>query len=54
MLPIAIYISERYSTNIILYLYLTPLIPVIGVSYLLFTGKLALLIRIIHKLTIRR
>jgi len=54
LLPVVVAVSERYNSNIILYLYLSPLVPVIAISYLLFTGKLSLLIKILHTVTSRR
>lgn len=54
VLPFVVLIAEWYNANLILYLYLIPLLPVSAVTYLLFTGKISFLIKILHRLTVRR
>lgn len=50
LLPIFVYLAITTQYDIIIYLYLTPLAPIIFVTYAIFTGKLKWLIKIAHKL----
>jgi len=50
LLPVAIYLTVTTKYDIILYIYLVPLAPIVFVTYMTFTGKLKWLIKVAHKL----
>ena len=50
LIPVFVYLAVATQYDIILYLYLTPLAPIIFVTYTIFTGKLKWLIKIAHKI----
>lgn len=50
LIPFFVYLAISTRYDVILYLYLAPLIPIIFVTYAIFTGKLKLLIKIAHKI----
>ena len=49
-IPFFVYLAVTTQYDIILYLYLTPLAPIIFVTYAIFTGKLKWLIKIAHRI----
>lgn len=50
LIPFFVYLAITTHYDIILYLYLAPLAPIVFVTYAIFTGKLKWLIKITHKI----
>ena len=48
--PLIIILTIRLDNALLLYLYLIPFLPVVGITYLIFTGKLKWVIKLLHKI----
>lgn len=52
-LPIVLYVTELTNNQTIMYIFLLPVFPVIGITYFIFTGKLPIVIKVLHRLLVR-
>ena len=50
LLPGVVYLAIATKYDLILYIYLVPLAPIVFITYMTFTGKLKWLIKLAHKL----
>ncbi len=49
--PLIVIFTIRLDTTLLLYLYLIPFLPVVGITYLVFTGKLKWVIKLLHRIS---